>query len=45
LAQLYIHNKELDKAQSYIANINVGEDDDLKSKIKKLKKKLKKLIS
>jgi tetratricopeptide (TPR) repeat protein len=44
LVQLYIHNKELDKAQSYIANINVGEDDDLKSKIKKLKKKLKKLI-
>ncbi len=45
LAQLYIHNKELDKAQSYITNINVGEDDHLKSKINKLKKKLKKLIS
>lgn len=45
LAQLYIHNRELDKAQSYIANINVGEDDNLKSKINKLKKKLKKLIT
>ncbi len=44
LAQLYIHNKELDKAQSYITKINVGEDDDLKSKINKLKKKLNKLI-
>ncbi|MEW6989111.1 tetratricopeptide repeat protein [Colwelliaceae bacterium 6441] len=45
LAQLYVKNKELDKAKSYIAKIDVSENDDLKSKVKKLKKQLKKLMS
>lgn len=45
LVQLYIQNKDFDKASSFIARINVNEDDDLKSKVKKLKKKLKKLMS
>ena len=45
LAQLYIHNNNLSKAKDAISSINIGEDDDLKSKVKKLKKKLKKLMS
>jgi predicted negative regulator of RcsB-dependent stress response len=46
LAQLYVHNKELNKAKETLTNIeNAGEDDDLESKVKKLKKKLKKLKS
>jgi len=43
LAQLYIHNKELKKAKSYLAKIDTDKDDDLKKKVKKLKKKLKKM--
>lgn len=45
LAQLYIHNNNFSKAKDAISSINIGEDDDLKSKVKKLKKKLKKLMS
>jgi len=46
LAQLYVHNKELVKAKDTLAKIeNTEEDDDLESKVKKLKKKLKKLKS
>ncbi|MCO4799003.1 MAG: tetratricopeptide repeat protein [Colwelliaceae bacterium] len=45
LAQLYVHNKDFVKAKGFIAKINVDENDDLKSKVKKLKKKLKKLMS
>lgn len=45
LAQLYVHNKQLTKAKESLASINIGDDDDLKSKVKKLKKKLKKTMS
>ena len=44
LAQLYLNNHEYDKAKSQIALIDIGENDDLKTKVKKLKKKLKKAI-
>lgn len=45
LAQLYLHNNQIIKAQELIAAINFDEDDDLASKVKKFKKKLKKLMS
>lgn len=45
LAQLYIHNKNFSKAKDSLSRINTSEDDDLKSKVKKLKKQLKKLTS
>jgi tetratricopeptide (TPR) repeat protein len=45
LAQLYIHSKNFEKAKNSISMIDINEDDDLKSKVKKLKKKLKKLMS
>ncbi len=45
LAQLYVHGKQLAKAKESLASIDIGDDDDLKSKVKKLKKKLKKLMS
>ena len=45
LAQLYIHSNNFKKAKDAIAMIDTNEDDDLKSKVKKLKKKLKKLMS
>lgn len=45
LAQLYIHNNNFAKAKGALSSINIDEDDDLKSKVKKLKKKLKKLMS
>jgi outer membrane protein assembly factor BamD (BamD/ComL family) len=44
LAQLYIHNGEWDKAKDYLTKIdNQYVDDKLKSQVKKLKKRLKKL--
>ena len=44
LAELYIHNGELDKAKDYLTKIdNQYVDDNLKSQVKKLKKRLKKL--
>ena len=45
LAQLYIHSNNFKKTKDAIAMIDTNEDDDLKSKVKKLKKKLKKLMS
>jgi tetratricopeptide (TPR) repeat protein len=45
LAQLYIHSNNYEKAKDSISMIDTNEDDDLKSKVKKLKKKLKKLMS
>jgi tetratricopeptide (TPR) repeat protein len=46
LAQLYVHNKDVDKAKETLTTIeNTEEDDDLESKVKKLKRKLKKLRS
>ncbi|MDG1751151.1 MAG: tetratricopeptide repeat protein [Thalassotalea sp.] len=45
LAQLYIHSNNFDKAKNSISMIDLNDDDDLKSKVKKLKKKLKKLMS
>ncbi|MDO6445184.1 tetratricopeptide repeat protein [Colwellia sp. 1_MG-2023] len=45
LTQLYIQNKNFTKAKDTLSMINTSEDDDLKSKVKKLKKKLKKLTS
>ena len=44
LAELYIHNGEWDKAKDYLTKIdNQYVDDNLKSQVKKLKKRLKKL--
>ena len=43
LAQLYLQQKEQVKAHEAIAKIDISEDEDLKGKVKKLKKKLKKL--
>ncbi|XQW84816.1 tetratricopeptide repeat protein [Thalassotalea piscium] len=43
LAQLHMQNKDLKKAKTYLAQIDTNEDDDLKDKVKKLKKKLKKM--
>ena len=44
LAELYIHNDEWDKAKDYLTKIdNQYVDDNLKSQVKKLKKRLKKL--
>jgi tetratricopeptide (TPR) repeat protein len=45
LTQLYIHNKNFVKAKDALSMIDTHEDDDLKSKVKKLKRKLKKLTS
>ena len=43
LSQLYVQTNELKKASDLIAKIDVSEDDELKSNVKKLKRKLKKL--
>jgi len=43
LAQLYLQNKELAKAKTTLTRIDIGDDDELKSKVKKLKRKLKKV--
>jgi len=43
LAQLYILKKDAAKAKESLAKIDVSDDDDLKGKVKKLKKKLKQL--
>lgn len=45
LAQLYMQEKELTKASKLVTQIDVSEDEELEGKVKKLKKKLKKLIS
>ncbi len=45
LAQLYTANKEIAKAKELVASINVSDDEDLESKVKKLSKKLKKMHS
>ena len=43
LAQLYISEKQLAKADDFIAGIDISEDEELEDKVKKLKKELKKL--
>lgn len=45
LAQLYIHNKEYSLAKQALSQVNYKGDSELKSRVKKLKKKLKKLVS
>lgn len=44
LAQLYIQNDELGKANQSLLSANSESSDELKRKVKKLKKKLKKLM-
>jgi len=43
LAQLHFQQKQQAKANEYIAQIDVSDDEELEDKVKKLKKKLKKL--
>ena len=44
LAELYLNNKQLTKANEFIALINYEEDDNLEDKVKTLAKKIKKAI-
>lgn len=44
LAELYLNNKQLAKANEFIALINYQDDDDLEDKVKTLAKKIKKAV-
>lgn len=45
LVQLYVQQKKLVKANEFLIKIDVSDDEELEDKVKKLKNKLKKLMS
>lgn len=44
LAELYLNNKQLSKANEFIALVNYQDDEDLEDKVKNLAKKIKKAV-
>lgn len=45
LAQLHLHKKDIEQANTFIAQVNTDDDKELKKRVKKLKKKIRKLKS